>query len=258
MKTMYTSLLVVNRAKWMLMGLVLAVVLLFPHQDATAGQAPVNLRSAGSFAVLAGETITCAGNGTINGDVGLSPGSSITGIPPVTVNGTLHVADSIAVQAKADLATAYNDAIGRTGATLHIGELGGAIPLPPGLYKSSPEASFAVTAGNLTLDAQGNPNAVWIFQMGEELIVGAGRQVILAGGAQACNIFWQVGSSATLFPNSVFKGNILASASITVDDGVIMDGNALAMTAAVTYNGNTITRQPRRFTDQPWRILFMD
>ena len=119
MKTRYTSLLVVNRAKWMLMGLVLAVVLLFPHQDAMAGQAPVNLGSAGSFAVLAGTTITSTGGGTINGDVGVSPGTAfMLGIPPVIVNGTIHVGDPIAVQAQADLATAYNDAAGRTGAIL--------------------------------------------------------------------------------------------------------------------------------------------
>ncbi|HEY9073360.1 MAG TPA: ice-binding family protein, partial [Desulfobaccales bacterium] len=207
MKTVYPF-LVVTRAKWLLLGLVLAVVLWFPPQDATAGQAPVNLGSATSFAVLANSTITCSGDGTINGDVGLSAGSSITGIPPVIVNGTQHVDDAIAVQAQADLATAYNDAVGRTGATLHIGELGGAVLLP-GLYKSSPEASFAVTTGNLTLDAQGNPNAVWIFQMTATITVGtaeAGRQVILKNGAQARNIFWQVGSSATLYPNSVFKG----------------------------------------------------
>ena len=172
----------------------------------------------------------------------------------------LHAADPIAVQAQADLATAYNDAFGRAGATLSAGELGGHT-LTPGLYKSSPQATFAITAGDLTLDAQGNPNAVWIFQIGSTLTVGAAgepRQVILTGGAQACNIFWQVGTSATLWNNSVFKGNILAFTSITLYPGVTMDGSALAQTGAVTYDGNTITRQPRSFTDQPWRILLMD
>jgi hypothetical protein len=257
MKTRYQSLLVVDRAKWMLMGLVLAVVLLFPHRDATAGQAPVSLGSARSFALLAGTTITSSGGGTINGDVGVSPGSAFVPGGAIVNGGVYLGADPIAVQAKADLATAFNDAAGRPGAILSAGELGGK-NLTPGLYKSSPGATFDITAGDLRLDAKGNPNAVWIFQMLETLTVGDGRQVILAGGAQACNIFWQVGSSATLGMNSVFKGNILASASITVNSGVTMDGSALAQTAAVTYNGNTITRQPRRFTDQPWRILFMD
>ena len=210
MKTMSTSLLVVNRAKWMLMGLVLAVVLLFPHQEATAGQAPVNLGSAGSFAVLAGTTITSTGGGTIEGDVGVSPGNAfVAGFPPVIVNGTIHLGDPIAAQAQADLTTAYNDAAGRTlDVIVSDGELGGQT-LAPGLYKSTP-GSFGITSVDLTLDAHGDPNAVWIFQMASTLTVGNGRQVILAGGAQAGNIFWQVGSSATLGTTSVFKGNILA------------------------------------------------
>ena len=245
MKTMYSSLLVVNRAKWMLMGLVLAVVLLFPHQDATAGQAPVNLGSAGSFAVLAGTTITSTAGGTINGDVGVWPGTDfVAGVPPVIVNGTVHLGDSIADQAQGDLTTAYNDAAGRTLVSSHpTGELGGKT-LAPGLYKSA-SGSFDITSVDLTLDAQGNPNAVWIFQMASTLTVGTGRQVILAGGAQACNIFWQVGSSATLGTTSVFKGNILASTAITVKTGARLDGRALARNAAVTLDGNTLTKQPR-------------
>jgi hypothetical protein len=258
MKTMYPLLLVVNRAKWMVMGLVLVVVLLFPHQDATAGQAPVKLGSASSFAILAGSTITCIGNGTINGDVGLSPGSSITGIPPVRVNGTVYVgADPIAVKAQGDLTTAFIEARDRSDAILLGGELGGLPPLAPGLYKSS-VGSFDITLVDLTLDAQGNPDAVWIFQMpSSTLTVVSHRQVILANGAQARNIFWQVGSSATLGTSSVFKGNILAQDSITVNTDATLDGRALARTGGVTYNGSTLTKQPRS-SDQPWRLLFMD
>jgi hypothetical protein len=259
MKTRYSSLLVVTMAKWLLMGLLLAVVLLFPHQDATASQAPqapVNLRSAGSFAVLATSTITCSEAGTINGDVGVSPGTAFTGSPPVTVNGTVHLGDSIAAQAQADLNTAFIDAAGRSlGVISYGGELGGQT-LAPGLYKSAP-GSFAITSVDLTLDAQGNPNAVWIFQMASTLTVVSGRKIILAGGAQACNIFWQVGSAATLGTYSDFKGNILAAAAITVTTGVTMDGSALVWDGAVSYGGNTITRQPRRFFDQPWRLLLM-
>ena len=116
-------------------------------------------------------------------------------------------------------------------------ELGG-LTLAPGLYKSA-SGAFAITSVDLTLDAQGNPNAVWIFQMASTLTVGTGRQVILAGGAQARNIFWQVGSSATLETTSVFKGNILAYTAITVKTGARLDGSALARNAAVTLDGNT-------------------
>jgi hypothetical protein len=257
MKTMYTSLLVVNRAKWMLMGLVLAVVLLFPHQGAIAGQATVNLGSARSFAILAGTTITSTGVGTIDGDVGVSPGTAITGITPGMVNGNIYAGGPIAAQAQADLTTAYNDAMGRSGATLITdGQLGGKI-LSPGLYKPDPPASFAITAGNLTLDAQGDPNAVWIFQITTTLTLGGARQVILAGGAQARNIFWQVGSSATLGENSVVKGNILAHDAITMTGGARLDGRALARTAEVTLISNTITKKGL-YSDQPWRILLMD
>jgi hypothetical protein len=256
MKTICTPLLVINRAKWMLMGLVLAVVVLFPHQDATAGQATVNLGSAGSFAILAGTTITSSGGGTINGDVGVWTGSTFVDGGAI-VNGGIYLGVPIAARAQGDLTTAFNDAAGRTIGVISAAQELEGLTLAPGLYKSS-SGSFHITSKDLTLDAHGNPNAVWIFQMATDLIVENGQQVILTGGAQACNIFWQVGSSATLKTTSVFKGNILAYASITVDTGATLDGSALARTGMVTYNGTTLTRQPRRFTDQPWRILFMD
>jgi hypothetical protein len=259
MKTTYPSLLVVSRAKCMLRGLVLAVVFLFPHQDALASQALVDLASADSFAVLAGTTITSTAGGTIIGDLGVWPGTAfVPGVPPVIVDGTIHLGDPVAAQAQADLTTAFNDAAGRTlGAILSDGELGGKT-LAPGLYKSAP-GSFAITSVDLTLDAQGNPNAVWIFQMpSSTLTVLSGRQVILSGGALARNIFWQVGSSATLGTNSVFKGNILAYTAITVTTGARLDGRALALNGAVTLDANTLTILPSKFTDQPWRILLMD
>lgn len=246
MITMDTKLVAVKRAKWMLMALSLWVVLFFTHQGATAGQEPVNLRSADSFAVLAATQVTSTNGGAINGDVGVWPGTTFeVGVPPVTVNGTVHLGDPVAAQAQADLTTAYNDAAGRTLDVIVVadGELGGKT-LAPGLYRSAP-GSFAITSVDLTLDAQGNPYAVWIFQMpSSTLTVGNGRKVILAGGARAGNIFWQVGSSATLGTTSVFKGNILALASITVNTGASLDGRALARTGAVTLDGNTITEQP--------------
>ena len=260
MKTMSTSLLVVKKEKWMQMGLVLAVVLFFPHLDAVAGQAPVNLGWADSFAVLAGTTITSTSGGTINGNVGVWPGTTfVAGVQPVKVNGTVYLGNPVAKQAQGDLTVAYNDAAGRTlNVIVSAGELGGKT-LAPGLYKSAP-GSFAITSVDLTLDAQGDPNAVWIFQMASTLVVGNGRQIILAGNAQARNIFWQVGSSATLGTTSVFKGNILAYTAISVATGAKLDGRALARNAAVTLDGNTLTKQPPTtplFTDQPWRLLLL-
>ena len=201
-----------------------------------AGQAAVALGSATSFAVLASSTVTNTGATTVNGDLGVSPGTGLTGAP--TVNGATHLGDSVAAQAQLDLTTAYNDAAGRTaGAVLVAGNLGGQT-LTPGLYAST--SSLEISSGDLTLDALGDANAVWIFQMASTLTTTSGRQVILAGGAKASNVFWQVGSSATLGTTSVFKGTIMALASITVTTGATLEGRALARTAAVTLDGNTV------------------
>ena len=210
----------------------------------TGGQGLVNLGSAANYAILAGSTVTSVGPTIINGDLGVSPGSAVTGFPPGIVNGTIHVPpDTTVPVAKVDLTTAYNDAAGRSTNVIvqATGELGG-LTLAPGLYKA-PAGSFAITSVDLTLDAQGDPNAVWIFQMpSSTLTVGNGRQVILAGGAKASNIFWQVGSSATLGTTVKFKGNILASQSITFQTGATLDGRALTQIAAVTLDSNTITK----------------
>jgi len=208
----------------------------FTTAATTAGQAPVALGSASTFAVLAASTVTSTGPTTINGDLGLSPGTAVTGFP--TVNGTIHAADAAAAQAQLDLTTAYNDAAGRTaGAITVAGNLGGQT-LTPGLYKST--SSLEISSGDLTLDAQGDANAVFIFQMASTLVTTSGRQVILSGGARAANVFWQVGSSATLGTGSVFKGDILALASITVTTGAIVEGRLLARTGAVTLDSNVI------------------
>jgi hypothetical protein len=200
---------------------------------------PIALGSASTFAVLAASTVTSTGPTVINGDLGLSPGTAVTGFPPGTVNGTIHAADGAAAQAQLDLTTAYDDAAGQTaGAITVAGNLGGQT-LTPGLYKST--SSLEISSGDLTLDAQGDTNAVFIFQMGSTLTTTVGRQVILSGGAQAANVVWQVGSSATLGTTSVFKGNILAMASITVTTGATVEGRLLARTAAVTLDSNTVT-----------------
>src|SRR5437016_607365 len=203
-----------------------------------AGQAPVALGAASTFAVLAGSTVTSTGATTVNGELGLSPGTAVTGFPPGTVNGTIHAGDPAAAQAQLDLTTAYNDAAGRTvGAITVAGNLGGQT-LTPGLYKST--SSLEISSGDLTLDAQGDANAVFIFQMASTLTTTSSRQVILSGGAKAANIFWQVGSSATLGTGSVLKGNILALASITVTTGATVEGRLLARTAAVTLDSNVV------------------
>lgn len=206
------------------------------------GQAPISLGSAGAFAVLAGSTVTNTGLSVVNGDLGVSPGNAVSGFPPGVLNGTMHRADATAEQAKLDLTTAYGDAVAHASAVVNIptGELGG-LTLTPGLYRSG-ISSFAITLQNLTLDAQGDPNAVFIFQMpSSTLTVGNGRQVILSGGADPANIYWQVGSSATLGTTSVL-GNILAAASITMQTGARLDGRALTQTAAVTLDASTINR----------------
>jgi hypothetical protein len=203
------------------------------------GQASVVLGSSGGFAVLAGSTVTSTGGTTVNGDLGLSPGTAVTGFGPGLVNGAVHAGDSAAAQAQLDLTTAYNDAAGRTvGAVTIAGNLGGRT-LTPGLYKST--SSLEISSGDLTLDAQGNANAVFIFQIASTLTTTAGRQVILSGGAKAANIFWQVGSSATLGTTSVVKGTIMADQSITLATGATLEGRALARIAAVTMDSNTVT-----------------
>src|SRR5690349_9076670 len=198
-----------------------------------------NLGAARVFAVLAASTVTNTGVSAISGDLGLSPGISVTGFPPGMLAGTLHVTDPTAAQAQLDLTAAYNDAAGRTlGAIALAGNLGG-MTLAPGLYKST--SSLEISSGDLTLDAQGDANAVYIFEMACTLVTTTGRKVILAGGAQAANIYWQVGSSATLGVSSVFKGNILALASITANNGASVEGRLLARTAAVTLDANNVT-----------------
>ena len=219
----------------LIIGLALAVI--FVRHDATAAQGFVPLESAATFGVLAATTVTTIPTITVNGDLGVSPGNTVTGVP--IVNGTTHSGDPTAAQAQADLTIAYNDAAGRfLGSVLVAGNLGGQT-LAPGLYRSL--SSLEISSGDLTLDALGNPNAVWIFQMASTLVTTNGRQVILSGGAQAANIFWQVGSSATLGTTSVFKGNILAYTSITMNTGATLDGRALARNGEVALAANTIT-----------------
>lgn len=208
----------------------------------TTAQATVPLAGAANFAVLAGSGISSTGATHITGDLGLSPGTSVSGFPPGILVGTQHVNDAIANQAKSDLTAAYNDAAGRTATDMVTlsGNIGG-LRLTPGLYKST--SSLAVSSGDVTFDALGNPNAVFIIQIASTFTTTSGRKVILAGGALATNIFWQVGSSATFGTTSVVKGNILCMQSITFNTGATLDGKALTGIGAIVMAGNTIVRQ---------------
>ncbi len=191
----------------------------------------------GNFSVLAGSTITNTGSTTVSGDVGVSPGTAVTGFPPGLAGGTIHKADGAAAQAQAALALGYIDAAGRSGGTSVAGDLVGKT-FTAGVYKST---SSLANSGDVTLDAQGDPAAVFIFQIASTLTTGSGSHIVLANGASACNVFWQVGSSATLGTNSVFKGNILALTSITITTGVHLEGRALARNGAVTLDADVIT-----------------
>jgi hypothetical protein len=213
------------------------VALALPATNALAAQPPVGLGTADSFGVLAGQTVTNTGPTTINGDLGVMPGSAIPGFPPGTVNGTIHAADAVALQAQSDLTTAYNDTAGRTPPALVSADLGG-LTLTAGVYKAP--GALGLT-GALTLDAQGDPNSVFIFQAASTLTTASASRVNMINGAQPCNVFWQVGSSATFGTTSAFVGNVMALTSITLNDGVTLQGRALARNGAVTLINDTIT-----------------
>jgi hypothetical protein len=204
--------------------------------------AQVPLGTAQNFAVLAGSTVTNTGPTVItSGDVGVSPGSSITGFPPgIVVGGAIHAADGVAAQAQTDLTTAYNTAAALPCGTLVPAELGGTT-LTPGVYCV---ATSAQITGTLTLDFQGNANALFVFKIGSTLTTASASSVALINtGTGTCpsNVFWQVGSSATLGTGTDFAGNILALTSITLTTGASVDGRTLARNGAVTLDSNAVT-----------------
>ncbi len=202
----------------------------------------VTLKTAGSFVVLAGQTVTNTGFTVINGDVGISPGTAITGFPPGIVNGTIHSADAVAAQAKLDLNDARDEAIAMSGAPKPLsGDLGG-MTLRKGLYQSSTQ--MLISSGDLTLDAQGDQNAIWVFQIQTTFVIMVNRKVVLINNAKPDNIFWNVGSSATIGVGSWMVGNFLTQTSITVQTGATMDGRFLTQTGSVTFDSNNINRPP--------------
>jgi Ice-binding-like len=204
---------------------------------ALAAPATVGLGTAASFSVLGGSTITNTGPTTMFGDLGLAPGSSVTGAPVVL--GQTHVADAVAIEAKNSLTTAYNDAAGRSTEGSAGTDLAGQT-FTAGVRTAS--SSLLLSSGSVILDAQGDPNAVFIFQIGSTLITGSNTTVQLINGAQACNVFWQVGSSATLGTGTRFVGTVMAAETITANTAATIHGRLLAQTAAVNLDTNTITQ----------------
>ncbi len=210
----------------------------------------VPLGAANGFGVLGGTTVTNTGPTVVNGDLGISPGTACTGFPapctgggPGVVNGTIHSADTTSAQAQADLITAYNNAAGQATTTTTGTQLGG-MTLGPGVYAATPGPGFLNITGTLTLDGQGNPNAVFIFKAASTLVTAAGpgaSRVSLVNGAQSCNVFWQVGSSATIGTFSDFAGNVLALTDIEAQTSATINGRLLARNAAVTLDSDTIT-----------------
>ena len=193
-----------------------------------------------SFAVLAGSTVTnTATPTTISGNLGVSPGSAVTGFPPgVVTGGTIHAADTVAAQAQADLTTTYNSLAGvACGANLTGLDLGG-MTLTPGVYCFS---SSAQLTGTLTLNAQGNPDAVFVFQIGSTLTTASASSVLLINGGSPCGVFWQVGSSATLGTGTSLLGSIVALTSITLNTGTSVSGRVLARNGAVTLDDSHVT-----------------
>jgi hypothetical protein len=239
-KTLYTATITTGAKDLAGNALVSDNVWTFTTGKGTCQAQLIDLRSAASFAIIAASGVTSIPFTTINGNIALSPTFTITGGP--VVNGTIYGSpDPIAVRAQHDNTLAYNAAAGLpNGVIISTGELGG-LTLAPGLYKSG-VSSFAITSSDLTLDAQGDSRATFIFQMpSSTLTVLSNRSVILSGGAKATNVFWQVGSSATLGANCNVKGTILALASVTLDTGAVLEGRAFAQTAAVTLDTNTVS-----------------
>jgi type VI secretion system secreted protein VgrG len=216
----------------LILSAVVALASFLPQSNASI------LLSADSFAVLGGSTVTSTGSTVLTGNLGVYSGTSITGFPSGIVNGTTYAGDAVAGQAQADALTAYNFLAGEANPSDLSGQDLGGLTLTPGVYFFS---SSAQLTGTLILNANGNPNARFDFQIGSTLTTDGSSIVSLINSAKADNVFWQVGSSATLNTGTAFDGSILAHDSIILDAGATLSGRALALTGAVTLDGNVIT-----------------
>jgi len=218
--------------------------LLAASQPASAGIVPtVGLATAANYSVLGATTVTNTNPSVLGQSVGLSPGTSVVGFPPgiVLAPGTIAAANADTLQAQSDLTAAYLDAAGRPVEFTQVNPDLVGQTLLPGVYEATAKAPLALS-GQLVLDGQGNPDAVFIFQTDSTLITSTGSTVALINGASECNVFWQVGSSATLGSGSFFVGNILALTSITVESSTVVHGRALARNGAVTLDNNVFTQ----------------
>jgi Ice-binding-like/Bacterial Ig-like domain len=212
------------------------------HTSATACPAPPPLGTACGVGILAGQAITSTGLSAVSGDLDISPLTSITGFPPGTFTGAEHIADGTAAQAQLDLTTAYTTASTLPPGTSLAPDIGGST-LPPGVYTTIAQPSLGIT-GNLTLDPVGDPNAVWIFQISSTLTTAAGIVTVLPPGKPG-NVFWAIGSAATLGTTTTMAGNLMAMAAITMNTGATLNGRALARTGgAVTIDASTINVPP--------------
>ncbi|ALO09468.1 hypothetical protein AQF52_3874 [Streptomyces venezuelae] len=220
---------------------VAAAMVAVTSTQALAIATPVPLGTTASYSVLAGQGVTNTGNSVLDHDLGTHPNPAITGFPPGLVLGAVHPADAAAAQAKSDLIVAYNNAAGQlTGQApdfpLAAG-IGGGQELLPGVHRAT---SGVGLTGDLILNAGGNPNAVWVFQIPEALTTASNSRILLTNGASPCNVYWQIGSSATLGTTSTFVGTIMALTSIFVNQGASVEGRALARNGEVTLNNNRI------------------
>lgn len=218
----------------------LAVAVSLLAVPASASAAGVGLGTAGGFSVLGGSAVTNTGPTTMPGDLGVTPGTAVSGFPPGTVGGTIRSNDAVAKQAASDTVLAYDDAAGRPSTATVSGDLGGRT-LQAGVYTSA--TSLGLT-GDLVLDGAGDPNAVFVFRTGSTLTTASASRVRLIGGAQACNVFWKVGSSATIGTASTFVGDVVALTSVTLTTTARIDGRALARNGAVTLDSNVFTNSP--------------
>jgi hypothetical protein len=224
-----------------LAGIALAILAVFAL-PAAAQAAPVGLGTAGPFVVLGGAKVTNVGPSVLNGNLGISPGTELEGFgPPAVINGSTHATTEVAAQAQLDLTTAYDAAAGQSVLPANdlSGEDLGGLNLAPGTYRYN---AAALMTGALTLDAEGDPNAEFVFQIGSQLTTESASSVVLVNGASPCNVYWQVGSSAVLGTTTSFQGTLMALTSISLNSNATVVGRMLARNGQVSLIENTLTR----------------